>query len=378
MRAPRTSAELDEIFGPVPAVDPFALRDEQSEMQSDMRARRVVPIGPAIEARELAALPGADELRDEQLLDARVRLTEDSRHYPAYPWPALANLAGPLCPEDLVIVAARTGGGKSLFLQNLFDALITAGRFGLYIGLEQKPETLRIKWACLRADVPPKLMLAPGEMIGTPTWTEAKAKVDAEIDWQRTPEVRVRAHFASTRKINARGLKTWTQWGVDHGCEFVIVDHVDRVSHGDGRNAFHEMSETVRLAKELAAEHRIVMILASQVGRPAETLEQFMPPSLHALRGGGTKEEEADTVLGIYRPLKATVSEKELKAVRQGLRDRDTVIEPNVMGVMLLKHRLDGPVAGKIVKLGVRHQRVLELDERDRWTTAGGYPRQLV
>jgi replicative DNA helicase len=191
-------------------------------------------------------------------------------------------------------------------------------------------------------------------------------------DFQRSPEIRTRALFAATRTINAKGLQRWTEWAVDHGCEFVMVDHIDRIAHGPGVNAFHEMSETVRLAKELAVEHRLVMLVASQVGRPGDALEQFMPPALHQLRGGGTKEEEADTVLGVYRPLRASVSEQELKLVRQGLRDRDTVIEPNVMGVMVLKHRLDGPQAGKIVKLTVHHQRVTDvtsLPERDRYTT---------
>jgi replicative DNA helicase len=202
--------------------------------------------------------------------------------------------------------------------------------------------------------------------------------VQEDFRWQKSPEVRVRAHFAPVRKIDAAGLATWTQWALDHGAEFVIVDHIDRVAHGDGKNSFHEVSETIRLAKELAAKNRIVMILASQVGRPADALEQFMPPALHNLRGAGTKEEEADTVLGIYRPLRMNVTDQELKQVRQGLRDKETVIEPNVMGVMMLKHRLDGPQSGKVVKLGVKHQRVFKMREADCWSTDGHYPRQIV
>lgn len=342
-------------------------------------SRNVVRIEPRMERRDAAAMPSADELNDTQIHLAGVRLYDDARSFPQFPWHQLAELSGPMCPGDLVMIAARTGGGKSLFLQNLFDSLVCAGRFGMYIGLEQGPEILRIKWACLRSDVAPRFILAPSsEQFGTPSWKEARAKIEAEIQWQRGHDIRIRAHFAATRKINAAGLRQWTTWAVDHGCEFVIVDHIDRIQHGRGQNPFHEMSETVRLAKELAVEHNIVMLVASQVGRPADALEQFMPPSLHALRGGGTKEEESDTVLGIYRPLRIDVTEKELKQVRQGLCDRDAVIEPNIMGVMLLKHRLDGPVAGKVVKLAVRHQRVMNLEEKDRWSTADYYPRQIV
>lgn len=358
---PRTRDELDELFG------------------SDDH-RSVVPIGPRIERKAAEKMPEAGAMAQEQFQQAVYRLHEDMSSYPQFPWPKLADLSGPMCPEDLILVAARTGGGKSLFLQNLFDSLITAGRFGLYIGLEQSASILRTKWACLRTDVAPRLVLAtrPNEH-GTPQWEGAMAAVQADLKWQQTPEVRQRAHFASTRKINARGLKTWTEWGVDLGCEFVIVDHVDRIQHGDGKNSFHEVSETVRLAKELAVEHRIVMLMASQVGRPGDSMEQFMPPSLHSMRGAGTKEEEADTVIGVYRPIKVGVDDSVMKQVRQGLRPRDDVIEPNVMGVMLLKHRLDGPVAGQSVKLAVRHQRVMPMREADQWTTTEGpWPRQIV
>ena len=192
----------------------------------------------------------------------------------------------------------------------------------------------------------------------------AQATVAADLRWQLTPEIRALAHFAAARKINAHGLKQWTEWAVDHGAEYIIVDHVDRIHHGDGQNAFHEVSETIRLAKELAAEHHITVILSSQVGRPGDALEQFTPPNLHSLRGAGTKEEEADSVLGVYRPLRPNVTDSEMKAVRQGLADRDTITEQNAMGVMVLKHRLDGPMAGKSVTLRVQHQRVYDLPGR--------------
>lgn len=309
-------------------------------------------------------MPDAEEMADEQFQDAVNRLHENTTAYPRYPWYELADLAGPMCPEDLILVAARTGQGKSTFLLSLFDRLVAEqGRSGLYVGLEQSPAILRNKWACMRAGVAPKLVLAtrPHER-GSTDWQIAMEKVQAELKWQREV-VRTRSHFAATRKINARGLRQWTEWAADRGCEFIVVDHIDRMQHGDGKNAFHELSETVRLAKELAVEYRVVMLVASQVGRPADSLEQFMPPSLHNMRGAGTKEEEADTVLGIYRPLKPDVTDKDLKMVRAGLLDRDYVLQANAMGVMLLKHRLDGPVAGKAVKLKVQHGKVLNLNE---------------
>jgi hypothetical protein len=176
--------------------------------------------------------------------------------------------------------------------------------------------------------VDPRLVLAP-----RPTKRARPRHVDAVEARRRGAGVAddarrsARPRTSPPRADQRGGLKRWTEWAVNLGAEFVIVDHIDRIDHGDGKNSFHEVSETVRLAKELAVEHGIVMLVASQVGRPSDAVEAFMPPALHNLRGAGTKEEEADTVLGIYRPLRADVGEKEIKRVRQGLANADTITE---------------------------------------------------
>lgn len=346
---PENEDDLDALFGASPAPAPKGGKPPIRLVTDEWS-----PPAPFEAYDDADALPSADEMADAQYEAGLSRMLEDTTQYPIYPWPSLARLAGPMCPEDLILVAARTGGGKSLFLQNLFGALVEAGRFGLYCGLEQSPEILRIKWACMKAGVAPRLILAPRkEERGTPEWKAAQAKVRPWYKWQFEPAQKQRAFFSTERKIDRAKLRQWTEWAVDHGCDFVVIDHVDRMRHGDGQNAFHELSETIRLAKELAVEHHIVMLLASQVGRPNDAMEQFMPPALQNLRGAGTKEEEADTVLGIYRPLRVDVTTAEMKEVRMGLRDIETIREANAMGVMLLKHRLDGPVAGKAARLGV-------------------------
>lgn len=353
---------------PIRPYKPPPLTRAEAEHLHVEQGNHVLKLVDAVEFEEPQApeLPCADELSRVQFEEAVARLHEDTRAYPRFPWPQLAAVAGPLCPGNLVIVAARTGNGKSLFLQNLFDRLICDGQGCVYIGLEQPASELRDKWACLRADIRPALVMAPQpEEYGTLEWQRAMDLVQVELKWQRTQEIRELAHFAGTRKINAHGLRKWTEWGVDLGCGVVIVDHVDRIEHGPGKNSFHEVSETIRMAKELAIKHRIVMLLASQVSRPGDQMEQFIPPSLHNLRGAGTKEEEADTVLGVYRPLRANITEPELKRARQGLAEKSLVYQPGVMAVTVLKHRLDGPVAGKIVKLAVKHQRVTDLPEKD-------------
>jgi replicative DNA helicase len=332
-----TDADIDDIIGP-----------------PDDGRREASPNGEA--------LPDAESLREGQCIETIYRLHEDTSLFPRFPWGALDEAAGLMVPTDLWIVAGRTGNGKSLFLLNLFDSFVTSGRSALYIGLEQTPLDLRTKWACLMKGIAPRVMLAPKpEEQQQPWYRDARDLVQQHIAWQRTsPEARV-GHFAATRRINRERLIRWTEWAAAEGCGVVIVDHIDRMQHGSGKNPFHELSETVITAKELAIEYSLVMIVASQVGRGGDATQAFVPPTLKELRGAGTKEEEANAVLGVFRPLKAGVKRKELEAIRDGQADETSVFEPDLMGVRVLKHRLDGQYLST-VRLRVTRGKI-----EDRW-----------
>lgn len=341
---PRTEQDLDEIFGAIPFQKP-----RPSLVTGD--------IGPK--------LPTADDLNQEQIGEAAARVFENTSNYPRFPWGELDEVAGLMCPEDLWLIAGRTGNGKSLFCLNFFDRLVDAGRKVLYVGLEQSPKILRVKWACMRAGISPKQILAPRqEDKKTAEYELARDAINEQLKWQRLPEIRTRAHFSTTRFVDRDGLIAWTDWAKGMGCEIVIVDHIDRMRHGESGNDFRDLSETVRLAKELAVHYRIVMLVASQVGRPKEALQRFMPPMLSELRGGGTKEEEADAVLAVYRPLKKGTTEKQMKLVRQGLLDEHMIYEGSKMAVRVLKHRLDGAAPGTAI-LDVERGRLVSVPTRE-------------
>lgn len=348
-----SDGEVDGLFGYDPKWKEAVLR-ETDRLASD------APADPD-------ALPSADEMARQQFEDAVFRLHADRSRYLPFPWQSVADIAGVMAPGELWTVAARTGSGKTTFLLDLFDRTVSGpnARPVLFVGLEQSPHELRIKWACLRCGVAPKLVMAPSDLdVQTPAYRTAMDVVQADLKVQRG--MWNRAHFAATRRINKRRMADWTEWAADHGCAAVIVDHVDRMEHGDGRNSFHEMSETIVLAKELAVRHSLVMILASQVGRPnGDPLQRFTPPALHELRGGGTKEEESNAVLAVFRPLKPDVSEAQMKRVRQGLTPEAAIYEPNAMAVRVLKHRLDGGTLGRQCVLDLNRGRLSDRPIRD-------------
>lgn len=312
-------------------------------------------------------LPTASEMAEQQTTDAVYRLFTDRSRYLPFPWQGVSDIAGTMAPGELWTVAARTGNGKTTFLLDFFDRTVTGEKPKpvLFVGLEQAPHELRIKWACLRCGVPPKLVLAPSDFDAKSQAYQSAMDVVQE-DLKQQQSTWKGAHFAATRRVNKKRLTDWTEWAAERGCVAVIVDHVDRMEHGDGRNSFHEMSETIVLAKELAVQHQLVMILASQVGRPnGDPLQRFTPPALHELRGGGTKEEESNAVLCVFRPLKQDVTEQHMKRVRQGLMDETMIYEQNAMAVRVLKHRLDGATLGRQTLLRFERGRLYDRPIRD-------------
>ena len=349
-----TDDEVDELFG---------YRDATLGTRAPSR-RFFEADDDVAEPRE--ELPTPAHMRDEQTTKAVYRLHFDRSRYLPFPWGGVEEIAGVMAPGELWTVAARTGNGKTTFLLDFFDRTVTgkSAKPVLFVGLEQSPHELRIKWACLRRGVAPKLVMAPSDVdVQTPAYRAAMDAVQEDLKAQGGIRT---AHFAATRRVNKARLTQWTEWAADHGCVAVIVDHVDRMEHGAGRNSFHELSETIVLAKELATKHELVMILASQVGRPnGDPLQRFTPPALHELRGAGTKEEESNAVLAVYRPLKPDVTEQDMKRVRQGLLQETAIYQPSTMAVRVLKHRLDGATLGRQCELEVDRGRLNERPVRD-------------
>jgi archaellum biogenesis ATPase FlaH len=313
-------------------------------------------------------LPDADELSHTQFLAGIDRLHEDKSAYPRFnELKSVDELTGPFAPEEVIIVAGDTGDGKSMLCQNLFDDQIEHDVPTLYIGTEQSAEVLMMKQACIRAGVSQRLVLKPRKHeLGTELYEDAVHACQREMKVINT-EFRGLAFYAACDYVNQRELKKWISGGVrEYGIEFVIVDHIDQVDHGSGRNPVSEVTATVQLLHNLAREHRMPIVVASQIKRRSgDPLAKHSPPDAHDLAGAAGKERVMALGLGVWRPLRFGIGVKELREMKKktayGLRGQDTIYEPNTMGVRLLKDRL-GNCPGQQVFLHVGKGGKLEDD----------------
>lgn len=284
------------------------------------------------------------------------RLHADVSLYPRFPWASVHGMTGAMMPGEMWVLCGRTGHGKSKFCTHALDAWVRAGVGVCYCGLERPVMDLRITWACEMSGIAPRTILKPEPAdVGEDWWKRHAARVEDHLAWQRSEGIRERAHFASARYMDAERLRAWTAWAVSLGCQIVVVDHVNRIDHGDGFNSFDDFSRTIRLAKELAVHHGVVMLLVAQLNRAkgGDPMARIAPPQLSDIRGGGTAEEEADEVLGVCRPLQQGMTLDRLRQVRLGLAPEHDLYQPNAMAVHELKNRVDGAVRGRSATLWV-------------------------
>lgn len=366
-----TDDALDDVFGKVDRV-------QRTEAGPGLPPSRVTPDEWGEASDEARAEQYADELPDgdvmaaAQTMAALHRLHEDTSSFPRFPLASLERLAGAHAPDEMWVVQARQSNGKSLFLQNWAHWLIEQGVPTLYMGTEQDAHVLRIKQACVKAGVNPRLVLKPrDEEKATTHWQAAWADVQEAARWLELDPKASQLYFANTRYISREILAKWVAGGVrKYGIKYVIVDHLHHMDHGPGKSPVEELTATVHLAKDLACRFHLGIMCASQVKRTGgDALKQFTPPDAEDAAGSSAIERTADVVLSLWRPLRTDLADDDLrdmrKAAQRGASGEDKVYMPGVMGVRLVKDRL-GDAPGAQCMLRVDRGRIGELDAAQR------------
>ncbi len=208
------------------------------------------------------------------------------------PFPSLNQLLHGLHPSDLVVVAARTGFGKSSFLSSLaLDAaqhhhpvaLFSLEMSGLQIAQRltamQSGLTLHdLRTGRLDSDDWSLLVEASGQLSLAPIWIDDSPAI-------------------SLLNIRSKARRLMAQ----HGIHLLVVDYLQLVS-APGRHETRnlEVGTITRGLKSLARELDIPILVASQLSRAVEHRSD-QRPRLSDLRESGSIEMDADVVIFIHR-----------------------------------------------------------------------------
>ena len=203
---------------------------------------------------------------------------------------ALDRVLAGMGKSDLVLVGARPGMGKTSFALNIATNVAkqtkkTVCIFSLEMSAEQlvnrvlSSEALVNSYSLRTGELKPEdwehLAAASGELAGC----------DILID--DTSGMTVTAMKAKLRRVQNLGL--------------VVIDYLG-LMQGDGHkdNRVQEVSEISRSLKIMAKELMVPVVCCAQLSRGPES-RQGNKPMLSDLRDSGAIEQDADTVIFLYR-----------------------------------------------------------------------------
>ena len=207
---------------------------------------------------------------------------------------SLNRLTQGLHPGELVILAGRPGHGKSSIATNI----ITHGiiKHGWRVGL------FTMEMSAL--EVIKRALYSESQVDSY----RAGAGYLTRDDWNRLQESasvlsETRLSVDESGGLNISQLRSRAQQlAIDGGLDLLVVDYLQLMS-GSGRrndNRVNELTEITRGMKTLAKDLGIPIIALSQLNRSIEN-DKDRKPVLADLRESGSIEQDADTVLFIWR-----------------------------------------------------------------------------
>ena len=251
------------------------------------------------------------------------------------------NILNGIQKDNLVVLAARPGVGKTSFALNIASNVAAKGKTVLIFSMEMSSEELGQRILSMTASIEMEKMKS-----GNLTPDEWMALSTAQDDYED-----MKLFVDDAAKISILEMKNkCRRLKAEHGLDLVIIDYLQLMSL-DRRteNRVNEISEITRSIKILAKELEVPVIMLSQLSRDSEKRSDHRL-MLSDLRDSGSIEQDADIVIFLKR-----------ENVNEQGGDDPAEVNPNignVCDVIVAKHR-SGPTGmcslawvGKYTKFG--------------------------
>lgn len=197
-------------------------------------------------------------------------------------------------PSDFIVIAGRPSMGKTAYALN--DALHQArlgypvGIFSLEMNARQLTARLFANYAGIDSN-----KLAFGNL----SQSEVDVAVELRPYFSELPLYIDDEPYLSLLSLKIKAKK----WVREKNVKAIYIDYLQLISNNNqrGRTRDQEISEISRTLKGLAKELDIPIIALSQLSRNVDTRTDKRP-MLSDLRESGAIEQDADSVLFLYRP----------------------------------------------------------------------------
>ncbi len=208
-------------------------------------------------------------------------------------YPDLDKITAGLHEDELIILAARPGVGKTAFVLNIAQNIgkmtnENVAIFSLEMGAEQLVNRMLCAEGSIDANHLRTGQLEESEWQNLIIAMGSLSKANIYID--DTPGVKMAEIRAKCRRLAKE----------KDGIGLIVVDYLQLIEGSGQENRQQEVSAISRQLKKLAKELRVPVIALSQLSRGVEQ-RQDKRPVLSDIRESGSIEQDADIVAFLYR-----------------------------------------------------------------------------
>jgi replicative DNA helicase len=202
----------------------------------------------------------------------------------------LDKVTGGFRAGELVILAAETGCGKTLFAQQIRRRACRDGFHSIFCSGEMFASNLKRRELAIAAGVPP-LKMRHEDRITSKERQSLSEAAQGECKYCRIldGELEISRIRRSARKMKRLG-----------GLDLVVIDY-DELVGAPGESELEQQTALVRSAKLIGVELRCAVILISQFRKSASG-DCAYEPTLARIFGSGSKTKHASFVIAIDRP----------------------------------------------------------------------------
>ena len=290
-----------------------------NQLTDSLQARRAVPVGSLVQ-----------QVIDD--LGAAVRRGSSLTGIPSG-LRALDTITGGFQDEDLIIIAARPGMGKTSIALSIARSAAGQGFAGGFFTLEMGNLSLVRKMVATESKRTTSQILR-GDLDGG--LDEVVHIAEQVQDLYTLPLYLDDSPGISINEMRTKAAKMKAEQGI----RFIVCDYL-QLMQGDGKgkgNREQEISSISRGLKLIAKELKIPVIALAQLSRSVESRGGEKKPMLSDLRESGAIEQDADMIIFPYRPEYYKIMEDEF--------GNPTA---NTTELIIAKHR-NGPLANPVVK----------------------------
>lgn len=195
-----------------------------------------------------------------------------------------------LVQNDLLIIGASTGVGKSGFLLNLMNDLMDKYQC-IYFNIEMAKSTIYRRLIAIHGNI-------SVDSIDNPS------SYQQEIINNTIQDIEDRKIIIENQINDVQEIKSIVSKAKDKNKHTIVfIDHVGLLKSNNGKSLYEQTTAIAKELRKICLQYDCTMIVASQLNRTS--YNQDITPSLNMLKDSGELENSARKVILLYRDKKS-------------------------------------------------------------------------